>query len=120
MSDPRPTKDLNDAAAWPFRAGAEEIVIRVSRYTGDSLDKIGCYQAIVKHRRRGHPGGVGVAGDIAEPYGLGMRANPVAALSAAIDDFYHNIAKAGVQPMDQEETGPEDTEVDDDVEDLLA
>jgi len=110
--DPRPTDDLSDVAAWPFCDGADEIVIRVSRY-GDDLDNPACFQALVKGR------------DKHRVWGVGMKANPVAALKDAIAEFY---ARADVGWPDGGEHGhkrepliqkPEDPE-DPDLEDMLS
>lgn len=74
--DPRPTDRLDDTAAWPFAEdGAEEIVIRVSRYADDN-ETPAAYQAIVKHRDRRRIWGVGITSD------------PVTALMKAISEFY--------------------------------
>ena len=73
--NPLPSSNLNDTEAWPFLEGAEEIVLRVSRY-GDDLKTPEAYQCIIRHRDRRHPGGVGI------------RSNPVSAVAAAITSFF--------------------------------
>ena len=81
------TYDLNDFASWPFLDGAQEIVLRVSRYEdGDPAKGIGAYQCIIDPR------------DKAVPRSVGVRANPVAALTAALEDFQKNLARAGTNP----------------------
>lgn len=74
MDDPRPTDDLSDLAAWPTTEdGAQEVILRVSRWDGD---KPACYQALVKHR------------DASRVWGVGIAPNPVVALNRAIREFY--------------------------------
>ena len=76
-TSPLPTDDLNDNAAYPFGDQADEIVLRVSSYNFDTDPWTPTsYQAIVRHRDR------------TKCWGVGIRSNPVAALSAAIADFY--------------------------------
>lgn len=71
----RATEDLNDVAAYPFADGADEIVLRVSRYEPDGKTPA-CYQCIVRGSNRNRL------------WGLGISANPVAALSRAMQTFY--------------------------------
>jgi len=88
-----PSDDLNDETAWPFEAGADEIVIRVSRYEAD-LKTPAAFQAIVRGQDR------------TKEWGVGVRANSVAAITAAIESF--------MRPKIE----PEEVEID--VEDLLS
>lgn len=74
VDDPRPTDSLDDREAWPLGDGAEQITVRVARWNDDGSPA--CYQAIVKHRDRKRPSG------------LGMLTCPVKSLSRAISEFY--------------------------------
>lgn len=73
--DPRPTDNLADTAAWPFWDGADEVVIRVSRYEED-MRTPACFQVVVKHQDR------------TKIWGVAVLANPVAAIMQAIAHFY--------------------------------
>lgn len=66
--------DLNNSADYPFAQGADEIVLRVSRYA-DGLRTPACFQAIVKHRNRNLV------------WGIGMGPAPAGALRAAFENF---------------------------------
>ena len=73
--DSRATDNLADLAAWPFKDGAEEIVIRVARYEKDCVTPAS-FQALVKHRDR------------TIVWGIGCTADPVTSLMRAIHTFY--------------------------------
>lgn len=73
--NPLPTDDLNATEAYPFLEGADEIVLRVSRYEAD-MKTPACYQCIVRGQDR------------TKQWGLGIRPNPVAALNAAIESWF--------------------------------
>lgn len=71
---PSDYSDLSDTDAWPFLEGAEEIVLRISRYEQDGRTPA-CYQAVVKGQNR------------SRVWGVGVYANPVVALREAIAEF---------------------------------
>ena len=73
--NPLPTEDLNDTAAYPFLGGADEIVVRVSRYEAD-MKTPACYQCLIRGQDR------------TKQWGLGVRPNPVAAIHAAIESWF--------------------------------
>lgn len=103
--------DLNDSGTWPFPEGAEEIVIRVSRYDGPNLDKPVAYQAIVKGRNRNRV------------WGVGVMASPVAALTRAIEDFRGRPEAAwpsGKPAGNHREPLVEEAAPDEDVDDFLG
>ena len=72
---PLPSENLNDNEAWPFSDGANEIVVRVSSYKDDGVTPAS-FQAIVRGRNR------------MKAWGVGVRANPVPALTRAIESFF--------------------------------
>lgn len=94
---PLPTEDLNAVEAWPFEDGCDEIVIRVSSYEKDLVTPAS-FQAIARGRDR------------TKVWGVGVRANPVAALHGCIESFF--------RPAD--EPAPTETETEPDIEDLLS
>jgi len=107
----RATTDLNDSESWPFQDGADEIVIRVSRYDGPNLDRPVAFQAVVKNRHRG------------KTWGVGVMASPVAALQRAIDGFYDRPDApwpSGGEHGHHREPLIEESEIDPDIEDLLG
>jgi hypothetical protein len=91
---PLPTTDLNSVEAWPFAEGVDQIVLRVSRYEEDGTTPA-AFQAVVTGRdpRRGS---------------IGILANPVSALSWAIDMFF-----------DPRSAPPEKAKADQEIADLL-
>jgi len=108
----RPTDHLSDEATWPFLDdGAEEVRVRVSRRDKDG--KPLCYQAWVKHPNP------------KVPQCLGIRANPVTAILAALEryDVLAALLERGADPRKYSlDTGkllePEAEHLN--VEDLLA
>ena len=72
---PLPTEDLNSTEAFPFLDGADEIVLRVSRYE-DDMETPACYQCIIRGKDR------------TKQWGIGIRPNPVTALHAAIESWF--------------------------------
>lgn len=109
---PLPTKNLGDADAWPFEDGADEIVIRVSRYK-DDLKTPASFQAIVRGQDR------------TKLWGVGVRANPVAAIQAAIESFFRPSGGPSQAEITAEEQAirrdrPRGPEADLDLEDLLS
>lgn len=76
MEDPRPTTRLDDAAAWPFEDGMDEVVIRISRYHEDGSPA--CFQAIVKKQDR------------TKAWGVGIGTNPVVCINNAIQRAYES------------------------------
>lgn len=85
IHDPRPTEDLSDIEAWPFRDGADEVTIRVARRNPDGSPA--CYQAFVKKLDEDLARTVGIPS-------LGMLACPIASLRRAITEFYREPQKA--------------------------
>ena len=71
---------IENAEAWPFEDGAEEVVVRVSRYAEDGVTPV-CYQAIAKSRDR------------TKVWGVGIGANPVLCIERAISEFHKNRDK---------------------------
>jgi len=107
-----PTENLNDVAAWPFEDGADEIVVRVSRYEAD-MKTPASFQAIVRGQDR------------TKSWGIGIRANPVAALTQAIESFMQGPHTASNLEITIEENAirvdrPRGPEAELDVEDLLS
>ncbi len=112
--NPLPTDDLNATEAYPFLDGADEIVLRVSRYEAD-MKTPACYQCIVRGQDR------------TKQWGLGIRPNPVSALNAAIESWFQpkphetngaitnreNSIRSGAKVPDKIEPPVEDTSVED-------
>lgn len=73
--NPLPTEDLNSTEAYPFLDGADTITLRISRFAEDGKTPL-AYQCIVRCK------------DDPKKWGLGIRPNPVAALTAAIDSWF--------------------------------
>ncbi len=70
-----PSENLKDADLWPFGEGVDEIVVRICRYEAD-METPAAFQAVVRGRDR------------TRVWGVGIRANPVAALSRAVQSFF--------------------------------
>lgn len=86
----RTAGDLNDCETWPFLDGAEEFTIKVqvcSYVEGDPKKGIASYQCWIDPR------------DSRTPRAVGIRANPVAALRAAITDFHRAREKALIEDL---------------------
>ncbi|MFU1607340.1 hypothetical protein ACM25O_13225 [Sulfitobacter pontiacus] len=74
-TNPLPTGDLNSVEAYPFEDGADEIVLRISRYEPD-METPASFQCIIRGRDR------------TRQWGIGIRPNPVSALEAAIKSWF--------------------------------
>lgn len=115
-----PTDDLNDNAAYPFMDGADEIVLRVCSYDFSGKNPVPkSFQAIVRGRDRN------------KAWGVGIRSNPVAALTAAIPDFFATRERLSntevsaiendIRPGEDFEELPEPEQTADlDIDDLLS
>lgn len=65
--------DIEQGLAALFKGGVDDIVVRVCQYAADAKTPTS-FQALIRFANR------------SAPMGVGIRANPVAALRAAIED----------------------------------
>ena len=112
--NPLASTNLNDNEAWPFLEGADEVVIRVSRYEKDG-ETPAAYQCIVRGRNR------------TRPWGLGVRRGAVGALTTAIESFFrpHPDSKTNVEIASDEHEirmarPARKLPIDQDIDDLLG